>query len=644
MNVTILEIMYKNIRNFKNIKLSLQKNDNENYKMSLIMMPNGTGKTTTLDLLRLLLNQKAENLTKSEILSYRPVGGEIDKGQFGVKIRVEDKIYGLYMVFDYQNISVEYKTSLVSGTKGGKRKGWVIEDLKDDFTEEFVNRFVFDGELANQMLSLDQSEAENAIKYLYGLDKINTINTVVDDLLQERINNADRQSKTTTDKGLNRIKNEYEKYSNKKKELSGERSQLKTNLRRYKKQYEEQNKRYEALISNQEELINDRRDLEDKLRENKSVKADKIKKIASEIRKPENLSVDLKNKLNNLHKNLKVLKLPKNISKQFFCDLAESDKCICGRDIGSKEKKYILSEADQYLGEESIGFLNAMKEGISNVKESSDLYEVVNSVMECSNNTISIQNKIDKVVAEIDKNGGKDTRKIKARMDDIRTKIIECEMKLDIIESKDNDDERLNANNNIYLCEMKIKEAKAKLGDAVGVKNYIDSCDLLKSMIKNIEYNTLEKLKKRIIEDTNIRIANVIDRDNIQIDKIEGGISIKDRKGVSVGQALSVVYCFIGTMFEKSLKKLPFIIDSPCNSLDLEVRANIAKIIPGLFNQIIVFIISSEKASFVENLDVAEEDLQFLTVYKEKKDSEEVKLISGYEFFDKFQEDESNGL
>ena len=52
--------------------------------------------------------------------------------------------------------------------------------------EEFVNRFVFDGEQARKTLNSGSQEAENAIIYLYQLDRLDSLVKVIDELIRMR--------------------------------------------------------------------------------------------------------------------------------------------------------------------------------------------------------------------------------------------------------------------------------------------------------------------------------------------------------------------------------------------------------------------------------------------------------------------------
>jgi len=70
----------------------------------------------------------------------------------------------------------------------------------------------------------------------------------------------------------------------------------------------------------------------------------------------------------------------------------------------------------------------------------------------------------------------------------------------------------------------------------------------------------------------------------------------------------------VSTLFEDSAVDVPFVIDSPAVSIDYEKRAEVAPIISDLFDQLVIFVISSEREHFVSELDSG--DIKYCTIHK----------------------------
>ena len=106
--------------------------------------------------------------------------------------------------------------------------------------------------------------------------------------------------------------------------------------------------------------------------------------------------------------------------------------------------------------------------------------------------------------------------------------------------------------------------------------------------------------------------------EDLRVERIDGALELSSNKAsskddVSEGQSLSVAYAFLTALLSKAPFELPFIVDSPAVSLDLDVRKEVSRVIPTLFDQMIFFVISSEQAAFAENF-YESEDTQFITL------------------------------
>ena len=129
--------------------------------------------------------------------------------------------------------------------------------------------------------------------------------------------------------------------------------------------------------------------------------------------------------------------------------------------------------------------------------------------------------------------------------------------------------------------------------------------DVLVGQLNEIENRALQELRETIRTTTNNRLENLVQMEQLRVDKIDGALSLTSdrvakRKGISEGQSLSVAYAFLTSLLSEAPFELPFIVDSPAVSLDLEVRREVGRIIPDLFDQMIMFVLSSEQAGFSE--------------------------------------------
>lgn len=90
---------------------------------------------------------------------------------------------------------------------------------------------------------------------------------------------------------------------------------------------------------------------------------------------------------------------------------------------------------------------------------------------------------------------------------------------------------------------------------------------------------------------------------------------LAQKEGVSEGQSLAVAYAFLTSLLADAPYQLPFIVDSPAVSLDTQVRREVGELIPDLFGQMIMFVISSEREGFADAF-YSRKNVRFLTIWR----------------------------
>ena len=98
-------------------KISFERINDEIYPISLIQMPNGTGKTTTLELLRAALSGSASEWDTPKILSMRKQLPNTELGRFRVILYFDGRRLTITMDFDFEEGRVRYTTTLPSGRR-----------------------------------------------------------------------------------------------------------------------------------------------------------------------------------------------------------------------------------------------------------------------------------------------------------------------------------------------------------------------------------------------------------------------------------------------------------------------------------------------------------------------------------------------
>ena len=627
MRMSILELSYKNIRRISDLSLSFNK------KNTFLMMGNGTGKTTTMDLIKGLLDSSASSWDEKKVKDFAPISNSSEKGEFKIKVKFDNSIYIYKLTLDYVNGSTKIETTTTGQSHGGEEQGLKLpESLKGIFTPEFVRRFVFDGEQAIKTLDSSSNEAEETIKYLYRLDELDEILAANEKILSD-IQNA--EGKPGTEQSLkgyitkrNGVKETIEKLEKRRDDLQNKARDTKEKLDKLKSERRE-------LDENNRQLNEEKREIEKDEQINRSKIESDIKDILNIIKNPYKVSKSMCESMLDLGNNMTKLKLPKASSKDFFVELSNAEECICGRHIGKEERECILNNAEKYLGSEKQAVLNELKNSLNNCIFDNSLAETFNNLSE----QLQLENRIlarkatneDKLL----KAGGDRAISLQQQIEQSIEDYGRICKDLSIIESKDLSDESLTELNNLNKAMLAAQEYDEKIASATKTSIAYKKKMILEGIIAKIKRKATDDLKASIIEKTNEKIKEVITDDPIEIEDIDKYIKLMGRTRASDGQTLSIAYCFLGTLFEDSELEFPFIIDSPAGSMDFEKRKAVADIIPTVFNQLIAFVTSSEVENFADRF-YDSEDSQFVTIIA-NPNNESVEVHMGKDFFNTYQ-------
>ena len=631
MKMSILEIEYTNIRKISSLQISFRNNDGGVIKNNFVMMANGTGKTTTMTLIKGLLDGSAAKWPVDYVKSFAPTTTTGDNGEFSITVKFDEKQYKYFLSLDYVHGSAKIET--LAPPKGRESGLRLPEAIKGIFTPEFVSRFVFDGEQAKKSMDRTSNEADETIRYLYRLDELDEILAMNMNILTE-IQNAEGGGKGTNS-SLSNLRSRQKKVrehiallEKKQKELNTDIAHLSQDKSEKEKQRQELDKNYEALNKEKNEIIAE----QEKNRGSIDVK---ITEIVSLVKTPYLVSESLCQRMYELGAAMKKLKLPKSSSKDFFTELAHAEKCVCDRCIGEKERNAILKNAERYLGSDHQAVLNTIKSVLMDSAYDERLVTAFEELGKLQEQKTRLNARYADVEDKLIKAGGPQVEQLQREIEELIGKISAAKTQLQVIESKDENDETLTEENNLHKARRADAEYEVKIASTTKTNAALKKKNIVQGLIDEIKVQATKALKQEIIKKANEKIHRVITDDFIEIDNIDGYIKLKDRDGASEGQTLSIGYCFLGTLFEDAELEFPFVIDSPTGKMDFDKRQAVADIIPVVFNQMIAFVQSAEVERFADRF-YKNPNAQYLTVVA-SKETGEVVVHQGIDFFDSYQ-------
>ncbi|MGO7163681.1 aminotransferase class V-fold PLP-dependent enzyme [Rhizobium johnstonii] len=170
-------------------------------KVTLLQMPNGTGKTTTLEMLIATLSGVATSWDEKTVRSYRRKGDERELGMFVVSLLVDGRQLSIELVLDFEMGVARYRTT--NPGSGGMVQSWQpLPAVRRFLAKEFLGLFIFNGEFAARLLDERQTAADDAIDALCQLYLLNEIGEFVEQEWSRRT----KQPGAKSDNALTRLR------------------------------------------------------------------------------------------------------------------------------------------------------------------------------------------------------------------------------------------------------------------------------------------------------------------------------------------------------------------------------------------------------------------------------------------------------
>ena len=193
------------------------------YHVSLIQMPNGTGKTTTLELIRAALSGPGVWTDPQSVAEFAPHGTAGEDGKFDVRLMVDgERRFTIEMTFRFDTGKVDFHTTW----RGVETEFLRPEPLLRVLTPEFVPFFVFDGELAPALLDPKKTQAREALEVQFQLTSLNHFSVLMEQYWEDRT----RNSTVKSEKGLTQRINRLDELNQRHNLLAQEQEQLNNNL------------------------------------------------------------------------------------------------------------------------------------------------------------------------------------------------------------------------------------------------------------------------------------------------------------------------------------------------------------------------------------------------------------------------------
>lgn len=598
------------------IDINLLDADGNPAKVALIQMPNGTGKTTTLELIKATLSNEAANWTPEQVRRLRRRLDTRAEGEFIVKLFVNGRPLTFELTLDFENGIARYRTTTVGS--GGIVSGWSPSPEVHQFlSPEFLRLFIFDGEFADELFDPTKAEADRAIDALCQLYLLGQVSEFAEDEWEAR----SKASGPKTDSGLQRYLNEQTTLTKRRDEIQKMEAHATREIAIHAKEITELetkiNQRLATMKSTQAEHATALQALADTERDLLAATSAAM----TAVRMPLALNSAFGNSLVELKENLDLLRLPENTSAQFFEELINEPECICGRDMTEGARHEIITRSKRYLDADESGTINALKSDIDKFASSmgdEPLDEKLAAQLRALGTAQRARHKAEQLVRTLKQKlideGDEQLKAWEAWLEDHQAKYDDYRGVIDAIASEGNPDDKPIFS--LKLLERKLRDVSAKIAEITETVSLRKQTDILKDILARTATLARTQIKDELVAEANQRIKGILINDPLEIAKIDRSLRLADQEGASVGQTLSVGYTFLMSVLNRGNNNFPLVVDSPANPIDGDVRENIAGLIPTLCTQFVGFTINTERPGFVVPLEKAAGSVKFLTMFR----------------------------
>jgi DNA sulfur modification protein DndD len=592
------------------IEVNLEKSDGSVARVSLLQMPNGTGKTTTLNCLRAAMDGSAESWSEEKVKSYREIDGMRDQGLFVATLRVHDtqKII-VEMTFHFNEGVVTYKTTVGSKTEDNYSPP---PDVRRYLDPRFSKLLFFDGEMANNLIDgKGTTSASQIIDTFYGLYHLS-------ELKENARRSYEFHEKRSGAKGAAQLT-----------KLIIRRDSLREKSQTLKKQAETNEARLAALrheharinVELEEHLLKSGQFQEEEIRvqDERDQASSRLERAFHEVDLifPDPFAIwpPLAAEVHDLVESLDRLKLTAQSSRLFLEDLVQEPVCVCDRTMDSAARASIQKRANQTLEDAVNGYLKSLKRQIQPYakKGPSVFGEAVDMIIAADDDLSKAGNALENIRIRAAATGDEEVGKKKDQLKKIQEEIDTLESSLETARrfTKTGDDERCGC---IDYFEKRLKEAENELARLSGTRELKHRTDTLIQVIDAAYKQAHALLKDDVVRRANERLLQILRYNPVQIRDIGNSVQLEGRGGASVGQTLAVGYVFLAGLLYEGGNQFPLVVDSPVGSLDDEARKELGGLIPILVKQMVGFVIATERKWFVDPLaDASDGDLLYLT-------------------------------
>ena len=589
--------------------------------VTLVQMPNGTGKTTTLELLNATLGGSAQGWRPERVRAFRRSRDDCTVGRFKATLLVDGKPLSIELRLDYGTGRASYLTT--SPGSGGVVPGWRVPPSMNRFlTPEFLRLFIFDGEFAGRLLDGAQTAADRVVDALCQIYLLKEASAFAQNYWEK----SSKSDTTRTKAGLGRVTARRDQLVLQERALTSELESAKAEMGKLENGIQELREKIRDRINSVAETRRQREAAEAERGAAESEVAAKRETLMAALRLPHAVHPDLSDRLTGLRDNLDRLRLPENTSAQFFQELVHDDECICGRPMDEAAAAEIKARAAGYLDSDDAGVINAMKQDIERYtgaqgddEEDAGYARVLRLRGELTKALRKegladqrVRVLMDRLIEAGDKELGAWQKEVEQK----EARHTACSIQVEAIEGAGVGDPNPETTKSLRVIRREVDALNERIAQIEGTVRLRNQTEVIRELLDTAGERARERIKRELVEECNDRLSVILENDPLVIEHIDRSIQLRDQRGASAGQTLAIGYTFLMSVLNRGQNDFPLVVDSPAGPIDKGVRRRIGRLLPTLCKQFVGFTINTEREAFVDALEATVDDVGFLTLFR----------------------------
>lgn len=593
-----------------------------------LLMRNGTGKTTTVLLLRRLFANKEIEDWLLDRASYKGLisSGYLDKidskPELSVDIEIEDKVWTLGYKFEKDYSSAKIFTQAPT-------QYYDSYNMPPKFATAFENNlelttllFIDTQKVGDGARKLDKELVDGAMSTLANVKVLQIasdyeIPSVMEKERKKSQKTGSAKEKELAERALKRCDSTIREIN---KKLESDKTQLEKDT-----QDLIENKKQIAELKAKSKLKEQFDEIEKELKEANTRVNNSTRSLYDALIDPSNLPKESWTNVKDYYAKLSKSRIPKSIAKEYLNSVLEENECICGVNLNGDKNKItaIKSKMNNSMGLGILSEVYIMKDRVAESKSSDDIIQLKKNLTTHRAARDSLKTRAGRLSQQLGDKTKKTLETLGGETVRLENSIAELEENITMYESKSDGQIKTNRKNwcgrsmttggepstvpqdigeckNLYWLNMIRKNLTKKLEAIAGIEDLSSAADSIKEIFDAVRKEVLDKLQKETLSKAASQLGDFEMQNGLRLHSLDDGVTCIDKakrtqKGFSTGEELAVIFSLMTALSKVTQMSLPMIVDNPTKGLDPAKLVGTEKALLGIETQLILFIYATER-------------------------------------------------